>query len=365
MPPGSRDGSLRSRASSAGDRELRMMRQCRAATRHDAPEPRAASCRSQTWPASAAAAARAETRAAQLARRGPAATRSECASVGIGRYIGEQTNRRHACGAAGGNIPQPYRPLLRQSPAPEVDGAAPARAGSDTPADGDPSGLLADGKTVPNDKIVDTAAGGSDRLGAVCTDRPTRNPCGTIWRTSAGVIESARRCTPAARAAMAMSTRSLTTTRAAGGGDRHDCRAHEPGQAPVVETGFADLNDVDARRARRDRRAGAGCRSWQATTRRRSVTRQMSGRDSPAVIDGTASVGRDGTSGVSRRDANAAPSSATPASSVTSPSPDTAPRAYGLAARSCEQRAAPRPKELRSQNADQGATIRINPASRK
>ena len=66
----------------------------------------------------------------------------------------------------------------------------------------------------------------------------------------------------------------------------------------------------------------------------------------------------------SRREAKAAPRSATPASSVTRPSPDTAPRAYGLPARLWRSGTAAA-SELRSQKADHGATIRINPASRK
>ena len=68
--------------------------------------------------------------------------------------------------------------------------------------------------------------------------------------------------------------------------------------------------------------------------------------------------------GVARRDAKAAPRSATPASRVTTPTPDTAPRAYGLDAMASIVGSA-EVKKLRSQNADHGATIRISPASRK
>jgi hypothetical protein len=76
------------------------------------------------------------------------------------------------------------------------------------------------------------------------------------------------------------------------------------------------------------------------------------------------SVGPCGAVEALRLEANAPPSSARPARTVTSPTPETAPRAYGLATRYSMTGAA-FAKKLRSQKADHGATTRINPASRK
>ena len=47
-----------------------------------------------------------------------------------------------------------------------------------------------------------------------------------------------------------MSTRSLTTTRAGVPATASTAAVDEPGQLPVVQTRFADVNDVDAGRRR-------------------------------------------------------------------------------------------------------------------
>jgi hypothetical protein len=114
--------------------------------------------------------------------------------------------------------------------------------------------------------------------------------------------------------------------------DRADDFARQRQEMAVVETALPDLNEVYAGRGGipndvNELIAVAG--AFPASSSLGSVTVRNEAEDRPREpglhCDGR--VGREGRFGVSRRAANAAPSSARPASSVTRPTPETAPRA--------------------------------------
>src|SRR5690606_9635188 len=129
---------------------------------------------------------------------------------------------------------------------------------------------------------------------------------------------------------------------------------------PVVEMAFADLDHRGARCGRlrqaveQPAAIGAPRRAPCPGHDADDGTPQGRLHDAGGTSDGV-------SSGCRRR--NAATSSASPATAVITPTPETAPRTNGFA-RSDASPAVPA-KTLRSQNADHGATTRMRPASRK